>query len=147
MTGKELNEIADLIDDTYPTTKVFISQNSLNMWSEAIGEFSKEAAFAAVRDWIKESPYAPKPADIRKLTLKHSRNTKREEITPDYFLYLKMINGHVYEHVALLATDRADLEKIKNAGYGNLPIIQRGGETHKKLIDQTKKLAGEVGCG
>jgi len=141
MTASEINELLDIIEDNYPRDSVAATGNALEMWNESLGEFSKETGLAAVREWIKESPYAPKPANIRKLALKIGGVGRKEDIETVNLFYRKVIDGRDYECVALVARNPEEARRIRDAGYKRHPIVIFQSEAYNKMIRETEEIA------
>lgn len=143
MTAAELDEIAKLIEDTYPNTNIFATKNAMDSWNDAIGEYSKTTVLTATRAWIKESSYPPKPADIRRFAIKALSRGKKEEVSPEYIIYWQEKKGRPYEYAALLVKDKDEAIRFKNAGYKDWPMVQIGSSKHKELLEQTERILAE----
>ena len=140
MTAAELNEIADMIDDTYPNTATFGSTNALEMWNDVIGEYTKEAVAAAVRSWVRDNPYAPKPSDIRKLVKKAGASKRPKLESINWLFYYKEVDGTVYEYVAIVARDKEELAQIRAAGYGQIPVVQLDSPKYRQIIRENDRI-------
>jgi hypothetical protein len=139
VTASEFDEIAEVIDAAYRNNLTFVSSRVFNIWFDVIGKYDKESAEEAVKAWIKENQFPPKPSDIRNRIL---GSLKRPSNTAEFtvLFYWKEVGGHSYEHAAILVNDEDEEQRLKSAGYGGYRFVLRDSPSHRKLIEESERI-------
>jgi len=104
MNNREFDKTMDLIAELWPRKGASLNREQRNIYWISIGKYSAEAVQAAVRTHMANSPYFPKPADLRKISALFAKEPeKRDELEQEK-------HAEWVKHCNEVRRERADID-------------------------------------